>query len=324
MSLPTKHILQQGPVIASLGGTALAALRQSLEKNHFLVGAGLAPRPRGPAMVPGPEYSATVPPLPADLVRDYIRHVGGDPAGYRGVVPAHLFPQWGFPLAARTLRDVPYPLARALNGGCRLEMKGDLPLGEPLEVTAQLVSIDDNGRRAVLEQKVVTGTKANRELVVGHFFAIVPLGGGDQSKKGGGKPVDKADKKPPARVPDDATEVAYWRIPGDAGLAFAMLTGDFNPVHWIKPYAKAFGFRSTILHGFSTMARTIEGLNRGLFSGATRRLATFDCRFTRPLVLPARVGLYQKDGERGGEVWVGDAPGGPAYLVGNYTLRETN
>ncbi len=307
MGLPTKHILHQGPVIASLGGTALSAIRQRLGKG-----------PTAMPSLPGPELRATVAPLPTELLRDYVRHVGGDPGSYRGIVPPHLFPQWGFPLAAKTLRDVPYPLAKVLNGGCRLEVLGALPAGEPLEVTARLEGIDDDGRRAVLHQKVVTGTKAAPELVIGHLYAIVPLGGKKDADRSVGNGA--AQRRQPARVPEDATELAYWRIRDDAGLAFAMLTGDFNPVHWVKPYARAFGFRSTILHGFSTMARAIEGLGRGLLAGAPRRIATFDCKFTKPLVLPARVGLYV----RGQEVWVGDAPGGAAYLAGTFTLRETH
>ena len=46
------------------------------------------------------------------LIRDYIRHVGGDPAWYRGRVPPHFFPQWGFPLGARALEGARLP-ARA-------------------------------------------------------------------------------------------------------------------------------------------------------------------------------------------------------------------
>jgi acyl dehydratase len=245
----------------------------------------------------------TVAPLPADLVRDYVRHVGGDPAAYRGVLPPHLWPQWGFPLAARTLTGIPYPIARVLNGGCRMEVNAPLPAGEALQVSARLEDIDDDGRRAVLHQRVVTGTKAHPEALVGHLYAVVPLA------KGNGAPSAKP------RVPDDAAELGYWRIPADAGLQFAKLTGDFNPVHWIRPYARAFGFPSTILHGFSTAARAIEGMNRAMFAGDVRRIRVFDCKFTRPLVLPARVGLYVA----GDGVFVGDAPGGPAYLVGTYT-----
>jgi hypothetical protein len=66
------------------------------------------------------------------------------------------------------------------------------------------------------------------------------------------------------------------------------------------------------------MARAIEGLNRSLFSGDVRRLEAIDVKFTKPLVLPAKVGLYVDDEN----VFVGDAPGGPAYLVGTYSVRS--
>ncbi len=307
MSLPTRHILHQGPVIASLGGTALAALRQHLGQ-----------QPVTPLITPGPEIRATLPPRPKQLIRDYVRHVGGDPSSYRKTVPAHLFPQWGFPLAARTLVGLPYPMARVLNGGCRIDINSPLPAGEPLEVVARLQDIDDNGRRAVLHQTVVTGTASAPEAISAHLYAIVPLGSG--GKKGATTPKPKRAKKPPVLVPAGATELAFWKLSADAGLAFAMLTGDFNPVHWVRPYARMFGFRSTILHGFSTMARAIEGLQRGALAGSTRSLTSIDVKFTRPLVLPARVGLYTHQTDDARQIFVGDAPGGPAYLTGTYTL----
>jgi len=330
MALPTKHIIHQRRVLATLGKTAVSAVRQQLGGGNT---AGALP------VTPGPEHTAVVPPLPKTLIRDYVRYCGGDPGAYRHTLPAHLFPQWGFPLAARTLVGLPYPLLRVLNGGCRLEVNHPLPAGEPLNVSARLDSIDDNGRRAVLCQRVVTGTAEHPEAVVGYLYAIVPLGGGRKDKtdkeprKRSGKAVlhglnvkprseapgqaeaAKPAKKETQRVPQKARELAYWRIGADAGLAFAMLTGDFNPVHWIKPYARAFGFKSTILHGFATMARAIEGLNRGLFAGRVDALSMVDVQFTRPLTLPGSVGLYVTEDD---QVFVGDAPGGPAYLVGRF------
>jgi len=247
--------------------------------------------------------------------------VGGDPSAYKGIVPAHLFPQWGFPLATRTLQGLPYPLLKVMNGGCRMQVNSQLPLGKKLTVTAHLQSIDDDGRRVVLQQHVVTGTADQPEAVVADFFAIVPLPrkraetsspGSDKVNKDSVN-NDKLRKHKP-RVPTAAREIGFWRLPANAGLDFAKLTGDFNPIHWIPAYARASGFRNVILHGFSTMARAAEGLNRGLFAGGVHTLKTLDVRFTRPLVLPARVGLYV-DGQ---SVFVGDAPGGPAYLVGSF------
>jgi len=197
-----------------------------------------------------------------------------------------------------------------LNGGCRLEINAPLPANDALHARARLEDIDDDGRRAVIHQRVVTGTSAHPEAVVGHLYAIVPLGGG----KGNETEKKDAAKRAPARVPQDAEELQRWRLPANAGLDFAKLTGDFNPVHWVPPYARAFGFRNTILHGFSTMARAMEGLQRTLFAGSVRAIRVLDVKFTKPLVLPAKVGLYVK----GESLWVGDAPGGPAYLVGTY------
>ena len=269
-------------------------------------------RPAGPPATPGPEIRRSVPPLPAGLIADYVRHVGGDPSAYRREVPVHLFPQWAFPLAARTLIGIPYPLVRVMNGGCAMRVNGPLPVGEPLETVARLESIDDDGRRAVLQQHVLTGPRSQPDALVADFFAVVPLGGG----KSNGEPKPKKKDKP--RVPRHVREIAYWRIPKHAGMDFAKLTGDFNPVHWLEPHARAMGFRSVILHGFSTMARAYEGLVRGLYAGDVHAIGAMDVRFTRPLILPAKVGLFVD----GNAVFVGDAPGGPAYLTGTFEERD--
>lgn len=303
MPVSTKHVLQQGPVLATLAGAAVAALRQQLDAKLG------RPAPTGMPPVPSQEFSATIPPRPDDLIRDYVRNCGGDPSAYRGMVPAHMFPQWGFPLSAKTLAGIPYPLVRVLNGGCRLQMNLPLPSGEPIHVRARLEDIDDNGRRAVLHQRVVTGTDTAPEAVVADLYAIVPLASGKDGKR---------EPKVTARVPDDAEELQRWRIGPQAGLEFAKLTGDFNPVHWVRSYARAAGFRSTILHGFATMARAIEGLQRTIFAGSVHALRVVDVKFTKPLVLPAKVGLYV----RGDELYVGDAPGGPAYLVGTFERAQ--
>lgn len=309
MALPTKHIIHQGPVLKVLGQTAVTALRESLSRND---GKASGRDGRG-VETPTPELSETLPPRPADLVRDYVRRVGGDPSAYKKHLPPHLWPQWGFPLAARTLENIPYPMFKVLNGGARLEMHAPLPADEPLEVRASLVDIDDNGRRAVLHQRVVSGTRSAPEALTAHVYGVIPLGGSKSKDK------DDASKraKERVRVPVDARELDRWKLPLNEGLAFALLTGDFNPVHWVTPYAKAFGFKNRILHGFATMARAYEGIVRKALAGETAKLSTFDVKFTRPLVLPARVGLYAKDGG----LWVGDAPGAPAYLAGTYQTR---
>jgi acyl dehydratase len=221
------------------------------------------------------------------------------------------------PLGERALEGLGYPLVRGINAGSRIQQNAPLPLGEPLDVRVRLESIDDDGRRAIIVQRLITGTPKAPEALVSEMRVFVPLGGrGDKSsrdRKKNGSGEKKAKALP--TVPTDAHEIAFVRIPDNAGLDFAKLTGDFNPIHWIPRYAKASGFRSVILHGFSTFARAIEALNRGRFAGDPMQLKVIDARFSRPLVLPARVGVYVSGD---GGIWVGDAPGGGAYLEGRF------
>lgn len=290
MTVHRRYLVHQLPVLRALVQTAIASSGRRPDKSAL----------------PGPVLSATVQPRPESLVRDYIRAVGGEPSSYRGVLPAHLFPQWGFPLLATTLRTIPYDLKRVLNGGCRIEMHRALPADEPLQLEAWLEDIDDNGSRAVIKNRLRTSTASAPHAVDAWMYAVVPL------KKG-----EKSSKERP-RVPDDARELAWWTLRPSDAVDFAFLTGDFNPVHWSAAYARAAGFKSTILHGFATLARAIEALNRNRFAGDPSRLAVIDVKFVRPLVLPSDVGLYV----RAREIYVGTAPGGPCYLTGTFEERS--
>lgn len=298
MSVSNRHILEQGKVLRTLVGVGVRSLVR---------------RPRSGVplpTVPGRFIETELRAPSAGLVRDYIRHLGGDPNWYDGIVPAHLFPQWGFPLAARAIQKLPYPLARVMNAGCRIEQHRPLPAGERLLVRARLESLDDDGRRALITQRIITGTRSAPEAIVADLRAYVPLAKKTRSRS------DTVKARP--TVPAEAREIAFLQLGSKAGLDFAKLTGDFNPIHWLAPYAKLAGFRSCILHGFSTMAHAIEALNRSVLQGDVKRLSMIDVRFTRPLPLPARVGVYVTDE---GGIWVGDRPGGDAYLEGQFKLE---
>jgi hypothetical protein len=291
MSVSIKHVLSQGPVLRALGATALTALRPRTAN-------------AANAAIPGPWHEEIVQPRPPELIRDYLRNIGADPSWYRGRLPAHLFPQWGFPDAAQAIAGLSYPLTKVLNAGCRIEINHQLRDDEPFLVRARLESVDDDGRRALITTKIVSETVEKPEAIVAELRAYVPLG---KSRSSAAKPT----------VPSDARELAFLRLPANAGLDFAKLTGDFNPIHWVPAYARASGFKSCILHGFATMSRSIAALDRAVFAGDVSKLRSIDARFTRPLQLPAKVGVYTRDRA----LWVGDAPGGGAYLEANYQVN---
>ena len=297
-----RHLIHQGPVLAALGRVAVSLVTQKP--------GGSLPE------LPTPLETVTVPPRPRKLLHDYVRAVGGNPKAYGDTVPAHLFPQWGFPLLSNTYGVLPYPLAKVLNQGCRIEVNQPLPAGEPLQLSAQLTEVREDPGKARITQKLVTGTASAPEALVCEIYATVPL---PREKT----PGEKRKRRPPPTVDGDLRELQRWRLPSDAGWQFACLTGDVNPVHWITPYAKIAGFKSVILHGFATLARALEGVTKTRWSGDPWRLKCVDVRFVRPLVLPAKAGLYLEPGlvDHPRRLAVGSAPGGLAYMLG--TLEET-
>lgn len=297
MGVPARFLLEQTRTLGALGRAVLGTIAK---------GGARAPALPGPS--PWIEDSAPAP--SDDLIRAFVRSVGGDPSHYRGVVPPHLFPQWTFPAASRLFAKTPYPLVRILNAGTSMTPATALPTREKLVVRARMKSIDDDGTRAILTVEVVTGTRSAPDALLSTIAAYVPL-----AKK---KDTTKKDKKPVPVVPMDARELAFEAYGPNAGRDFALLTGDVNPIHWIPAYARASGFKGCILHGFGMFGHAVEAVVRMRLAGNVAAIAHVEAKFVRPLLLPARAGVYLTET---GALYLGDAPGGGIYLDGHISLR---
>lgn len=253
--------------------------------------------------LPSSDIQETLPPRPKGLVHQYIHYVGGDPKIYQGLIPFHMFPQWSVPILAKNMLNLPYDFTKILNAGCRIQVNGPLRLEEPLTLTARLEEVDDNGERAILTSRLITETPTSPNALVTYQTQIVPL-----AKK------SKKEKKEPARVPHEAKLLDVQKLKKTAGLEFALLTGDFNPLHWLPLWAKASGFRSPILHGYASMARTLEVVLQKHLHGQIDQFRDIDIRFTYPLPIPGKAGVYVFEDK----FYLGSANGGRAYLVGQY------
>ncbi len=262
--------------------------------------------------------SSEIAPPASGLIDDYVRWCGGNPKSWRGQVPPHLFPQWSLALLARALEPIPYRVERVLNQGFKLSIHGPLPRGERLVVGADLHEVREEDTKARIHQRVTTGPASQPDAIVADVYEVVPL----PEKRDPDAP--KPPRREKARVPGDWRPLGVLKLRPRAGWEFALLTGDFNPVHWLRPYAKAAGFRSPILHGFAQAALATELLIARRFAGDVGRLTTLDVRFTRPLLLPARPRVligHDAHGPGVHGIAVGDAPGGPAYMIGSYRTR---
>lgn len=265
---------------------------------------------KGPATVPGPVVERIVPAPSRALVRDFVRFAGGDPAQHGSALPPHLFSQWSLPVLLEAARELPYPPVKVINAGFRLQVLAPLEVGSALHVRGQLVRAEETDKRAEVTIVVETRTPEDSVALRAELDVIVPL---PRSKS-------EATSKPRPereRIPEDARLLARRRLRHDAGLEFAELTGDVNPIHWLPAYARAVRFPNVILHGFGTAAIAYEAVGRALLSGRFDHIRAFEARFERPVVLPTELGVYVGD-ERAGrrDVLVGAAPGGPVCLRG--------
>lgn len=296
MSVPLSFVRHQLPMLTAIGRTAAAAFRQRMKAQ------------RGTPPLPGPLLTGRVPPRDPALVDAFLAHVGSRPGTWDGALPPHFFPQWVFPLLSRALEGLPYPPLQMLNGGCHLIINRPLPMGEALDIEVQLTDISDDGRLAVMTERCVTGTATAPNALEIEFHPVARI-----AQKGGSKKSSEGPRKDKPTVPMGAREIGRWSLTARSGFEFALLTGDFNPIHWIPVAARAAGFKSTILHGFASMTRVVEALVEG--DGA--RLGELEVRFVKPLVLPAEVGAYVV----GDAVYVGERPGAEANMTGRFGLR---
>jgi acyl dehydratase len=71
-------------------------------------------------------------------------------------------------------------------------------------------------------------------------------------------------------------------------IAYANASGDQNPIHQNEEFAKSVGLPDVIAHGMLTMALAGKYISDIAGSAAVKE---FSARFTKPVVVPARVNV---------------------------------
>jgi acyl dehydratase len=92
---------------------------------------------------------------------------------------------------------------------------------------------------------------------------------------------------------------------------YASVGGDHNPIHTSSIGAKLFGFPSAIAHGMFSAAAVLANIE-----GQLPDAVKYSVRFGKPLVLPARAGLYVSRTPGGWELALRHLSKGYPYLTG--------
>ena len=119
-------------------------------------------------------------------------------------------------------------------------------------------------------------------------------------------------KAPPQKAPKLGPPNAVLRITAAQIRHYASIGGDHNPIHTNPIAAKLFGFPSVIAHGMFTAAAVLANIE-----GQLPEAVKYSVRFAKPVVLPARAGLYVERNSDGWELTLRHATKGDPHLMGS-------
>jgi acyl dehydratase len=118
-------------------------------------------------------------------------------------------------------------------------------------------------------------------------------------------------KPPPEKQPKLGPPNAVLRIAPSQIRHYASVGGDHNPIHTNPIAAKLFGFPTVIAHGMFTAAAVLANIE-----GQLPEAVKYSVRFAKPVVLPARAGLYVDRNANGWELTLRHLTKGDPHLKG--------
>jgi acyl dehydratase len=121
-------------------------------------------------------------------------------------------------------------------------------------------------------------------------------------------------KPPPQKQPKVGPPNAVLRITPGQIRHYASVGGDHNPIHTNPIAAKLFGFPTVIAHGMFTAAAVLANIE-----GQLPDAVKYSVRFAKPVVLPARAGLYVERISDGWDLTLRHLTKGDPHLKGTVT-----
>jgi len=121
-------------------------------------------------------------------------------------------------------------------------------------------------------------------------------------------------KPPPQKQPKLGPPNAVLRITPGQIRHYASVGGDHNPIHTNPIAAKLFGFPTVIAHGMFTAAAVL-----GNIEGQLPDAVKYSVKFAKPVVLPARAGLYVERISEGWQLTLRNLSKGDPHLTGTVT-----
>jgi acyl dehydratase len=152
------------------------------------------------------------------------------------------------------------------------------------------------------EFDIISTVRVGNEIVWDSVSTMLSRGG----SKGGKK------KSPPAEAPTYERSVKL-EIPSNTGRRYAGVSGDWNPIHLFDFTAKPLGFKSAIIHGMWTLARSAAEMEDML-----PEKYSYSVEFKLPIFLPGNVLLKSTKTATGVDMRVTAKDGKKPHMVANF------
>lgn len=204
---------------------------------------------------------------PKGLIDAYVKWSGGDHSKYKQSIPPHMFSQFALHLGMSLLCKVPYKISKIINQGVNVKVHGDLLRNKNIFAETNIIDLYEENGRARVKQKMYIGHQKGENIIEITLYSAFIIGR----------------KKKLDRTPEESIEmetIGHWSVNKQAGLEFAKLTGDFNPIHWVDFIAKKTPFKQTILHGLGQLAKTFE-----LIEQTKGKVKEIELKFIKPVKL---------------------------------------
>jgi acyl dehydratase len=207
-----------------------------------------------------------------------------------------------FPLsiALMTERSFPFPLVGAIHVGNSITVYRPVTLDEPVSLTVR--GADLRAHPAGRQFDLLAEATVGGEPVWAGRSTYLRRGG----ERATGRPV-----RPPTAAEPPSAPTALVRVPADMGRRYAVVSGDWNPIHLHRLTARAFGFRTAIAHGMWLKARTLAVLEGRLPDAHTVEVA-----FKTAVPLPSAVAVTATQEEAGWRLDVRNSRSGKPHLSG--------
>lgn len=120
-----------------------------------------------------------------------------------------------------------------------------------------------------------------------------------------GEPKPEPQKQPKLPPPNAVLNITAGQIRN-----YASIGGDHNPIHTNAIAAKLFGFPTVIAHGMFSAAAVLANIE-----GQLPDAVKYSVRFAKPVVLPAKAGLYVERDSDGWELTLRNLSKGYPHLT---------